>query len=93
MLTQMNAFLASPKGKAVVLLIVLIVPMAMGVGTTVNNQFWYGMNELLLNSDVPSGIRHGLGIFGVVHAAVEGAIWGTVFGGPAGIIAGVTAGL
>ena len=91
MITRLNTLLTSSKWTAGLLLILIIVPMAFGVGAAINNQFWYGINELLADRDVSSTIRYSIGGYGILHAAMEGAIWGCVFGWSAGAAAGAVA--
>jgi len=92
MLTRLNAIFTSSKGGAAILLILIIVPLALGIVSTVSTQFWLGIGELLYNRDMNPGVRLGVLGYGVVQTATTGFIYGFVFGGPAGAIAGLAMG-
>jgi len=88
MITQINTFLASSKWRAAILLVLIVVPLSMGLGTIFVNQFYFGINELLTERDVQTSIRYGFGGLGIVQAGVATLIWTTVFTAGAGLVAG-----
>lgn len=92
MFSRLNAILTSSKWTTSLTLFLVIVSLALGVGSVTENQFWFAINELLEGRDVDVGIRYGIGGYGILHAAVEGAIWGSVFSFGAGVAAGFVAG-
>jgi hypothetical protein len=92
MVTRLNTLFLSSKWMSAMMLLLIVVSLAFGMGATVSNQFWFGINEYLSCQDIGKPIRYGIGMLGLCHAAMEGAVWGCVFGGGAGAAAGLIAG-